>query len=128
VNWALNKITVKNKHPLPCTDQLLDSLAGAKMFTSLDLQFGYHRIRFTPEDIPKAAFRTPFSHYQFKLFGLTNAPATFQAAMNDLFRPLLNKFVVVYVDDILIFSKSHAEQAKHLQQVLNVLRKRINSP
>ena len=89
----LNKITVKNKYPLQRIDQLMNSLAGAKIFTSLDLQSGYHQIRITPEDVAKTAFRTPFGHYQFKVlsFGLTNAPATFQAAMNNMLRPHLNQ-------------------------------------
>ena len=121
---ALNKITVKNKYPLPRIDQLLDSLSGAKVFTSLDLQSGYHQIRITPEDVAKTAFRTPFGHYQFKVlsFGLTNAPATFQAAMNNMLRPHLNKFVVVYIDDILIFSKTIEEHQEHVKQVLDLLR------
>ena len=121
---ALNKITVKNKYPLPRIDQLMDSLAGAKCFTSLDLQSGYHQIRITPEDVDKTAFRTPFGHYQFKVlsFGLTNAPATFQAAMNNMLRPYLNKFVVVYIDDILIYSKDRAEHMLHVRLVLDLLR------
>jgi len=121
---ALNKITVKNKYPLPRIDQLLDSLSGAEVFTSLDLQSGYHQIRTTPEDVAKTAFRTPFGHYQFKVlsFGLTNAPATFQAAMNNMLRPHLNKFVVVYIDDILIFSKTIQEHQEHVKQVLDLLR------
>jgi len=121
---ALNKITVKNKYPLPRIDQLLDSLSGAKAFTSLDLQSGYHQIRITPEDVAKTAFRTPFGHYQFKVlsFGLTNAPATFQAAMNNMLRPHLNKFVVVYIDDILIFSKTIEEHQEHVKQALDLLR------
>jgi len=120
---ALNKITVKNKYPMPRTDQLLDVLSGAQVFSSLDLQSGYHQIRIPQEDISKTAFRTPFGHYQFKVlsFGLTNAPATFQAAMNGIFRPLLGKCVVVYIDDILVFSKTHEEHAKHLRQVLQIL-------
>ena len=83
----------------------MDALSGAKVFTSLDLQSGYHQIRITPEDVAKTAFRTPFGHYQFKVLsvGLTNAAATFQAAINNMLRPHLNKFVVVYIDDILIF-------------------------
>jgi len=120
---ALNKITVKNKYPMPRTDQLLDVLSGAQVFSSLDLQSGYHQIRIPIGDISKTAFRTPFGHYQFKVlsFGLTNAPATFQAAMNDIFRPLLGKCVVVYIDDILVFSKTHEEHAKHLCQVMQIL-------
>jgi len=121
---ALNKITVKNKYPLPRTDQLLDSLSGAKVLTSLDLQSGYQQIHIPDEDVPKTAFRTPFGHYQFKVlsFGLTNAPATFQATMTDIFRPYLNKFVVVYIDDILIFNNTHEEHADHLRQVMQILR------
>lgn len=121
---ALNKITVKNKYPLPRIDQLMDSLAGAQVFTSLDLQSGYHQIRITPEDVEKTAFRTPFGHYQFKVlsFGLTNAPATFQAAMNNMLRPYLGKFVVVYIDDILIYSKDEGSHVKHVRQVLDLLR------
>jgi len=121
---ALNKITVKNKYPLPRIDMLLDSFAGAKYYSSLDLQSGYHQIRIPDEDVQKTAFRTPFGHYQFKVlsFGLTNAPATFQAAMNDVFRPYLHKFVVVYIDDILIYSKTHSEHVQHLRTVLALLK------
>ena len=121
---ALNKITIKNKYPLPRTDQLIDSLSNAKVFSSLDLQSGYHQIRIPDEDVPKTAFRTPFGHYEFKVlsFGLTNAPATFQATMNHVFRPYLHKFVVVYIDDILVFSKSHEEHLEHLRIVMQTLR------
>ena len=121
---GLNKITIKNKYPLPRMDQLLDALSGAKVFSSLDLQSGYHQIRIPEEDVPKTAFRTPFGHYQFKVlsFGLTNAPSTFQATMNDIFRPYLNKFVVVYIDDILVFSKTHEEHLRHLRLVFQALK------
>jgi hypothetical protein len=121
---ALNKVTVKNKYPLPLINQLMDQLNGATCFTSLDLQSGYHQIRISPEDEPKTAFRTPFGHYQFKVlsFGLTNAPATFQAAMNDVFRKYLGSFVLVYIDDILVFSKTPEEHLKHVELVLQCLR------
>ena len=101
---ALNKLTVKNKYPLPRIDDLLDQLQGS----SLDLTSGYYQTQISPEDVPKTAFSTPFGHYEFKVlsFGLTNAPATFQAVMNDIFGPYIGKFVLVYLDDILVFSKS----------------------
>ena len=94
------------------------------MFSSLDLTFGYHQIRIADEDVPKTAFRTQMGHFQFKVlcFGLTNAPATFQAVMNRVLQPLIGKFVLVYMDDILIYSKSVAEHAEHMRQILQLLR------
>ena len=120
---ALNKVTIKNRYPLPRIDDLFDKLQGAKYFTSLDLAQGYHQIRIPDEDVPKTAFRTPLGHFQFKVlsFGLTNAPATFQAAMNKVFQHL-GKFCLVYLDDILIFSKTEEEHLDHLKQVLDLLR------
>ena len=122
---ALNKMTVKNKYPLPRIDDLLDQLHGATVFSSLDLQSGYHQIKIQDEDVPKTAFKTPMGLYQFRVlaFGLTNAPATFQNVMNDVFRHHLGKFVLVYLDDILIFSKSPEEHEHHLRVVLDLLRK-----
>ena len=121
---ALNKLTVKNKYPMPRIDDTLDQLQGSTVFTSLDLTSGYHQIRITPEDVPKTAFRTPMGLYQWKVlpFGLTNAPATFQTAMNTIFRPYLHKFVLVYLDDILIYSKTPEEHRDHLRKVLDLLR------
>jgi hypothetical protein len=120
----LNSQTIKSKYPLPRIDQLIDQLNGATMLSSLDLQSGYYQIRINPEDVPKTAFLTPFGQYQFKVmsFGLCNAPSTFQAVMNKIFRPYLNKFMCVYLDDILIYSKTPQEHVKHLEQVLQVLR------
>jgi hypothetical protein len=120
---ALNQLTVKNKYPLPRIDDLLDSLNGSTCYTSLDLKSGYYQIQIDPEDIPKTGFRCPFGHFQFKVlcFGLTNAPSAFQAAMNDIFRDFLNDFVLVYLDDILIFSKSPEEHLIHLEKVLKRL-------
>ena len=120
---ALNKLTVKNRYPLPRVDDLLESLAGAKYFSSLDLQSGYHQIRIKAGDEQKTAFRTPFGHFQWNVlpFGLCNAPATFQHAMNNLFGDLIGKFVLVYLDDILIFSKTREEHLQHLDQILSLL-------
>ena len=122
---ALNNQTVKNRYPLPRIDDLMAQLHGAKVFTSLDLAQGYHQIRITPEDVPKTAFRTPLGHFQYKVlpFGLTNAPATFQEVMNDIFRPYLRKFVLIYLDDILIYSKTPEEHVEHMRLVLEVLRR-----
>ncbi|GBG59088.1 hypothetical protein CBR_g24431 [Chara braunii] len=121
---GLNAITVKNVEPLPRTDDLLDRVQGAKYFSKIDLKSGYHQIEVHPDDQYKTAFRTRYGHYEFIVmpFGLTNAPATFQRCMNDLFRPWLDKFVVVYLDDILVFSRTLEEHQGHLRQVLEKLR------
>ena len=116
----LNRITKKNSCPLPRIEDLLDKLSGAKFFTSLDMTGAYHHIKIKPEDIEKTAFRTPYGHYEFVVlpFGLCNAPATFQTFMNNLFREEMDNFVIVYLDDVMIFSKTLEEHIKHVRHVL----------
>jgi hypothetical protein len=120
----LNAVTIKNKYPLPRIDILFDQLAGARVFSKIDLRSGYHQIKIRPCDIPKAAFSTRYGLYEFLVmsFGLTNAPAYFMFLMNSVFMTELDKFVVVFLDDILIYSKNEKEHAKHLRVVLQCLR------
>jgi hypothetical protein len=120
----LNAVTIKNKYPLPRIDVLFDQLVGAKVFSKIDLRLGYHQIKIRSSDIPKTAFSTRYGLYEFLVmsFGLTNAPAYFLYLMNSVFMNELDKFVVVFIDDILIYSKNEAEHAKHLRIVLQRLR------
>ena len=121
---ALNKITIKNRFPIPLIDDLVDRLHNAKVFTKIDLRSGYNQVRIHEDDIDKTAFRTRYGHYQYKVmpFGLTNAPATFQALVQDVLRPLLDISVIVYIDDILIYSQNDQDHAHHVRQVLELLR------
>ncbi|KAL0533445.1 hypothetical protein IC582_030285 [Cucumis melo] len=120
----LNKVTVKNRYPLPKINDLFDQLQGATVFSKIDLRSGYHQLRIKDGDVPKTAFRSRYGHYEFIVmsFGLTNAPAVFMDLMNRVFREFLDTFVIVFIDDILIYSKTEAEHEEHLRIVLQTLR------
>ncbi|GJT89732.1 putative nucleotidyltransferase, ribonuclease H [Tanacetum coccineum] len=121
----LNKLTVKNRYPLPRIDDLFDQLQGSSVYSKIDLRSGYHQLRVREEDIPKTAFRTRYGHYEFQVmpFGLTNAPAVFMDLMNRVCKPYLDKFVIVFIDDILIYSKNKKEHEEHLKIILELLKK-----
>ena len=121
---ALNEVTIKNKNPLPMINDLFDQLQGAKVFSKIDLRSGYHQWKIRENDIPKTAFTTRYGLYEYTVmsFGLTNAPAYFMSMMNKVFMEFLDKFMVVFIDDILIYSKNEEEHKEHLRLVLEKLR------
>jgi hypothetical protein len=121
----LNKVIVKNKYPLPRIDDLFNQLKDAKIFSKIDLRSGYHQVRIKDEYINNTDFRTSYGHYEFTMvsFGLSNAPAIFMFLMKGVFRDYLDKFVIVFLDDILVYSKLEEEHEQHLKMVLQVLRK-----
>lgn len=121
---ALNKITIKDRYPLPRADDLFDQLHGAKYFTKIDLRWGYHQVKIRPEDVKKTAFRTQLGSYEWLVmpFGLCNAPATFQRFVQNMLHDFLGHFAVVYIDDVLVYSKTADEHVRHVQQVLDKLK------
>ena len=125
VNYRqLNKMTIKNKYPFSRIVDLMDQLHGSSVFSKIDLRSGYHQILMKADDMQKTTFRSRYGHYEYVVmpFGVTNAPAVFMDYMNRIFRPFLDKFVVVFIDDILIYSRTHEEHAEHLRLVLSVLK------
>ncbi|GJR73743.1 putative reverse transcriptase domain-containing protein [Tanacetum coccineum] len=121
----LNKLTVKNRYPLPRIDDLFDQLQGSSVYSKIDLRSGYHQLRVREEDIPKTAFRTRYGHYEFQVmpFGLTNSPIVFMDLMNRVCKPYMDKFIIVFIDDILIYSKNKQEHEEHLKLILELLKK-----
>lgn len=121
---ALNKLTVKNSYPIPRIDDIFDQLKGSKIFSKIDLRWGYHQIRLSEDSIPLTAFRTRYGHFEFLVlpFGLTNAPASFMSLMNNVLKEYLDKFVLVYLDDILIYSKNMDEHIRHIRLIFDQLR------
>ncbi|XP_019244292.1 PREDICTED: uncharacterized protein LOC109224161 [Nicotiana attenuata] len=122
----LNKVTVKNRYPLPRIDDLFDQLQGAQVFSKIDLRSGYHQLKIREPDVPKTAFRTRYGHYEFLVmsFGLTNAPTAFMHLMHSVFRPYLDSFVIVFIDDILVYSRSREDHEQHLRTVLQTFREK----
>jgi len=120
----LNKLSIKNKYPLPRIDDLLGQLRGAAVFSKIDLRSGYHQILVKPEDVQKTTFRSPYGHYEYVVmsFWVANSPAIFMDYMNRIFRPYLDQFVVLFINDIPIYSESRDEHAEHLRVVLGILR------
>ena len=122
----LNRATICNLYPLPCIDELFDQLHGSRVYSKIDLRSDYHQLRVRENDVSKTVFRTRYAHYEFIVmpFRLTNAPAAFMDLMNRIFGPYLDKFVIVFIDDILVYSSSPKEHAGHLRTVLQILRER----
>jgi hypothetical protein len=120
----LNDVNIKNKYPLPKIDDLFDQMNGSRVFSKIDLRTGYHQLKVRESDIPKTAFTTHYGLYEYTVmsFGLTNAPAYFMNLMNKVFMKYLDKFVVVFIDDILVYSKTEEEHEEHLRLVLGTLR------
>ena len=121
----LNKLTVKNKYPLPRIDDLFDQLKGASIFSKIDLRSGYHQLIIKDVDVHKTTFRTRYGHYEFLIipFGLKNALATFMDLMNRVFRPYVDHFVIMFIEDIFVYSKDREDHYTHLRVVLETLRK-----
>ena len=122
---ALNKVTIHNRYPLPRIEDLLDRLQGAKFFTKIDLRSGYHQIRVHPADVPKTALQTRYGHFEFLVlpFGLTNAPATFMHLMHSIFREQLDDFIVIVLDNILVYSRDLASHVTHVRTTFEILRR-----
>jgi hypothetical protein len=120
----LNDVTIKNKYPLPRIEDLFDQMRGARVFSKIDLRSGHHQMKIRPSDIPKTAFSTRYGLYEFIVisFGLTNAPAYFMNLMNKVFMEYLDRFVVVFIDSILIYSKNDSDHEEHLRLVIQKLR------
>jgi hypothetical protein len=121
---SLNEVTIKNKYPLPVINDLFDQLKGATVFSKIDLRSGYFQLKIREQDIPKTAFTTRYGLYEYTVmpFGLTNAPAYFMNMMNKVFMEYLDKFVVVFIDDILVYSKDEEEHERHLRMIMEKLR------